>query len=165
MGQERGVGQSLGTDNGGHLVRAFVSNALGKRFNPITAIAISPDDRLLLSVERDGSMMKLWEVASRQLVRSWESRASVHSLAFLPDGRRILSAGGDSTFSLWDVTSGRLIHAFEGHAAEVTSLAISRDGRRILEAHHPHPRCVGKICCSDFNRIALPDRGKAAAIR
>src|SRR5262245_26209757 len=76
--------------------------------------------------------MKLWDVATGQLTRTWEGQPGVRSLAFSPDGGQVLSGGGDTKFQLWDVATGRLLQTFLGHAADITSVALSRDGRRVF---------------------------------
>jgi len=140
-GNRDGTTRVWDTANGGRLVATFLSPSERKYANQITAVALSPDGRFVLSAghevpdaprDIESAGMKLWDVAAGQLVRSWLGQAKPHSLVFLPDGNRALSAGLDAGFSLWDVTTGKLIRTFEGHTAQVTSLAVSRDGRRII---------------------------------
>jgi WD40 repeat protein len=123
------------------LVRAFgggtdrvqpTRSPSGPASGAVTAVAFSPDGAHLLSAGHDGARMKLWDMATGQLVRVWEAQRQVRSLAFSPDGRRALSGGGDGTLRLWDITTGQLVHTFVGHAETVTSVVFSRDGRRIL---------------------------------
>ena len=59
--------------------------------------------------------VKLWEVSSGRLVRSFEGHKSfVHSIAFSPDGKTIASGSYDHTLKLWDVGSGRNSRPLKG---------------------------------------------------
>jgi WD40 repeat protein len=124
--------------SGGRLVQALESQPEYKTANLITAVAFSPDSRLVLAGgympkgARDHAGIRLWDLGSGQMVRAWDGEPEPHSLVFLPDGKRAVSAGKRSSFNLWDVTTGKLLHTFQGHVAQVTSIAVSSDGRRIF---------------------------------
>ena len=61
-------------------------------------MAFSPDGRTLASASY-GNTVKLWEVASRQDLKTLEG---VGSVAFSPDGRTLASASWDGMVKLWD---------------------------------------------------------------
>jgi len=70
----------------------------------VTSVAFSPDGRLLASGSWGGTIIRLWDVASGQLVRTLEGHTSrVHSVAFAPDGHLLASGSGDGTIRLWGV--------------------------------------------------------------
>jgi eukaryotic-like serine/threonine-protein kinase len=97
----------------------------------VTAVAFSPDDRLIASGSAD-KKVKLWDAATGKEVRTLDGHtAHVTSLAFSPDGRRLVSAGADRTVRLWDTVTGKQLHCFEGHQGTVTSVAFSPDGRHV----------------------------------
>ena len=58
--------------------------------------------------------------------------ASVHTVAFSPDGRILAAASADSTIKLWDPRSGKLLRVLKGHQFRVDSAAFSPDGRFIV---------------------------------
>jgi WD40 repeat protein len=97
----------------------------------VRSISLSPDGRRALSGSVDKTL-KLWDVATGRLLRTFEGHAGwVMSVALSPDGRSALSGSSDRTLKLWDV-AGRLLRTFEGHADEVASVAFSPNGRSAL---------------------------------
>nr|VFJ66636.1 MAG: WD40 repeat [Candidatus Kentron sp. DK] len=101
-------------------------------FDNVNAVAFGPDGHTVLSGSSDDTL-KLWEVASGQVIRTFRGHSHyVDSVAFAPDGRTVLSGSWDSTARLWDVASGKEIRAFRGHTNYVAAVAFSPDGRTVL---------------------------------
>jgi hypothetical protein len=99
----------------------------------VTAVAFSPDGRLALSGNRDGTL-GFWDMASgRQLrsVRVEKLNSEIRSVGFSPDGNLALSAEG-KTLKLWEAASGRELRIFTGHMGNVRSVAFSPDGKFAL---------------------------------
>ena len=72
------------------------------------------------------------------LSQSWEPSlhvishpASVHSVAFSPDGGR-LASGSDEIVRIWNTATGELEDELEGHTQRVRSVAFSHDGHFIV---------------------------------
>lgn len=98
----------------------------------ITAVALSPDGRFVLTGSIHGSAM-LWDAATGQQVRTFASHSEViASVAFSPDGRFVLTGSWDKKARLWDVASGEQIRTFEGHSASVTSVSFSPNGSTVI---------------------------------
>ena len=77
-------------------------------------------------------MVRLWEVDSGKLLRTFEGHAStVYSVAFNPAGRMLASGSGDNTVRLWEVDSGKLLRTLKGHGATVFSVAFNPAGRML----------------------------------
>jgi WD40 repeat protein len=99
----------------------------------VTSVAFSPDGARILSSGGHDNTIKLWDVATGALLRTFRGHSGwVSSAAFSPDGVRILSGSSDKTLKLWDAATGRLIRTFRGHAETVYSVAFSPDGTRLV---------------------------------
>ena len=97
----------------------------------VTAIALSPDSKLIAGSSRDG-IVRLWD--SPALVRVGTLRGHsgyVTSAAFAPDGRTIASASNDGTVKLWAVDSREELLTLPGHIAPWTQLAFSPNGNEL----------------------------------
>ncbi len=98
----------------------------------IATVAFSSDGARLVSSGGDKSL-KLWDVPSGRLVRTFDGHASgVNSVAFSPDGRRLLSGADDKTIKLWDASTGALVRTFAGHTERVNAVAFTRDGNGVI---------------------------------
>jgi WD40 repeat protein len=112
----------------GKLVRTF-----GGHHAEVSAIAISPDDRYVVTADLSGRT-RLWNRATGENI--WNQRAhsaGINAAAFLPDGSRLLTASSDHTVGQFAVESGEdLIRETLKHESAVTLLVISPDGRRVV---------------------------------
>ena len=104
----------------------------------VRSVAFSPDGSRLASgagmPSRFGEI-KIWDPATRQLVRSWEGHTDcIYSVAFSPDGSVLATASYDRLVKLWEVTTGREIRTISGHVDAVYSLAFNASGDRLASA-------------------------------
>ena len=91
---------------------------------PITAIALSPDRRRLLSGGRDGRL-KLWDLATRQLLHSFSGQAAIESIAWADTS--IASGGADGSIAVWHSETRELLRTWMPHKAAVQAVAIASD--------------------------------------
>ena len=94
-------------------------------------------DGLLVSGS-DDKTIKLWDVASAGLVRSFSGHLNwVRSVAFSPDGQLLASSSGDQSgqlIGLWEVATGNLVRTLPGHSNWVNAVTFSPDGQWLASA-------------------------------
>ena len=109
------------------------------------SFAFSPTGSMLAIAKYDGSIVRLWYVASAR-VAIWTMgsltghTSKVNSVAFSPDGNTFATGNDDGTVSLWKVVIHQAVPNFAtfeaiktltGHTSEVNSVAFSPDGRTL----------------------------------
>jgi WD40 repeat protein/serine/threonine protein kinase len=95
-------------------------------------IALSPDNRLLLSARTD-STAQLWEASTGKAVGPpLRHQAPVAAAAFSPDGRTILTGSGDHTARFWETATGKPVGPVLRHRDWVVGVAFSPDGKVVL---------------------------------
>ena len=99
------------------------------------AVAFSPDG-LLLAIAPAGQPIVLWDVASGQVVRTFDDPAEnlFRSLVFSPDGTLLAAGSNNNIIRLWDVAGGGLTHTIQHDTGKdirehILDLAFSPDGR------------------------------------
>jgi WD40 repeat protein len=111
----------------------------------VTAVAVAPDGRRVLSGGYDGTL-RVWDLHAGQLLRTIAGHeTSVNAVAVTPDGRQALSASHDRTLKLWDLETGQLVRSFSGHEDGVTAVAVAPDGRRVLSGGHDGTLRLGDL--------------------
>jgi WD40 repeat protein/predicted Ser/Thr protein kinase len=84
----------------------------------VSALAWSPDGKVLADASRDDPALRLWDVAARQLKREWDAGERPEDLSWSPDGK-LLAAGAGRQVKLWHTDTGkemRTIPNFNGSA-------------------------------------------------
>jgi WD40 repeat protein len=92
----------------------------------------TPDGKSLVTADSQKSV-RVWSVATGQLLRAMGDGKTGSLLALAPDGKTAATNDrfGTPVF-LWDLTSGKGLHRLEGHEKDVVSLAFSPDGKRLV---------------------------------
>jgi AAA ATPase domain/WD domain, G-beta repeat len=114
------------------LPRLRAAAALEGHANGVSACAVTPDGRRVVSASADKTL-KVWDLASGRAEAALEGHAAgVSACVVTPDGRRVVSASEDKTLKVWDLASGRAEATLEGHADWVSACAVTPDGRRVV---------------------------------
>lgn len=99
-----------------------------------TALAFSPDDRLLAVARMDGGV-HLLSVPSLEDQRDFEIRKSVATcVAFSRDGTLLAAGRRDGGISLWEVEAGVELPTLKAHNGPVASLAFAPLGSTMASA-------------------------------
>jgi WD40 repeat protein len=99
----------------------------------------SPDGQQL-AVGTNAGEVQVWDVASQQMLHTWQSptHTAVLSLGWSPDGNTIASGEWSGEIYLWDVATGQVRQTIAGYTNEpsdVNGLAWSPDGSRLATTH------------------------------
>ncbi len=93
------------------------------------ATAFSPDNKKIITGK---TRIKLWDVETCKLLRTFEKRSFYHSLAYSSDGTKIISGDRDGIIKLWNTETGKEIKTFTGHSGTIWSVVFSQDGTKIV---------------------------------
>jgi len=99
-----------------------------KNESPANAIAISPDDKTLVSAHQNGHVL-LWNLKRKKITAEIAAHPKDASeVAFLPALDRLLTANLDGTVKTWNLADlGQVLEL--NHPSEILSLAVSPQGR------------------------------------
>ena len=91
-----------------HRIRHIVHLA-GGHTNSVTAVAVTPDGRRLVTGSGDKTA-KLWDIETGRCLQTFIGHAGwVNAVAVTPDGSKIITASNDHTVKFWDLERGELL--------------------------------------------------------
>jgi WD40 repeat protein len=100
----------------------------------VTALVLTPDNRLAISASKDKTI-KIWDLERREEIQTlYGHNDRVTDLALTPDSSRVLSASWDGTIRIWDLKKGGNLNTFFGQNGEVNCLAVTGDGKKVVSA-------------------------------
>ncbi len=104
----------------------------------VTAVAISPDQRFIITGGEDG-FARIWDIDRGVLLRSLEHEHGIYSMTISPDGRHLLCGSKRTPGErypgvvwVWDFELGVLLKTLSGHMGHVTAITMTADSKYIL---------------------------------
>jgi WD40 repeat protein len=153
----------------------------------LTALAISPDGRLLASGSgMEDPAIRIWDAATGKRLARRDGHASwVCDLAFTKDGRRLISAAVDQSIRFWNTSNWTEEQVLRGHTDEIHAIAISEgtqlvasaskdgslmlwkaDGKSATDGYSrlPEKLRISEVLPLDGSRVLLLPPGKSAEL-
>jgi len=102
----------------------------------VTALAISPDGRLIVTGNRSGTLQG-WDLDTGEWQGGFEGfhRNDIRSIEFSPDGQTMLSVGVDGSACLWDAINRRCLVELGGKGDNAWDVGFAADSRHFLTTH------------------------------
>jgi WD40 repeat protein len=104
----------------------------------ISALAVSPDGRLIAASAENQPLVKLWDWQSPDEPRilRFNRERGCTTLVFTPDGKKLLGRGRDTSddgILIWDMPTGKLAKEWFGHRSldYADKLAVHPDGKLV----------------------------------
>jgi WD40 repeat protein len=113
-------------------------STLVKHSDRVSAIAVSPDGRLLASGGWDQTIV-FWEVQTGKLLRVLQAGDEVSAIAFSPNGKTLASGHVGRTIRLWDVQNGQVLKILNTGlrgGGWITSIAFSPNGKILASSEY-----------------------------
>jgi serine/threonine protein kinase/WD40 repeat protein len=130
--------------------------------HPMNASSAWHPDGRILATTCDDYRIRLWDVASGQLLRVLEGHRSLGiGCSFTPTGDRLLSNDWDGVLRVWELSSGRQMLSFPGYSYNILSpdnrvVAFNVSDNRKLQLLRLHP---GRECQTLDIRGTIPSLG------
>lgn len=130
----------------------------------IYALAFSPDGMTLASGGR--GPVKLWDVATGQLLLDVGTGDYITGLCFSPDGMRLAVSTSGANYparvSIWRLEFGRGIETLRGLSGEISKICFSADGRTLAALAHNWEVGVWDLAAGHLMRVFDVPRGEFA---
>ena len=96
--------------------------------NPVTAVAMTPDNRRAISVSLDKTII-IWDLVAGKIFNQLQDRDSATIVGITADGRRAITGGySDNTLTVWDLDTGQPVWRLEGHTNPACAVCMTPDG-------------------------------------
>lgn len=120
-----------------------IHHTLAGHSGDVSAVAFSPDGRLLATAGSD-RIAKVWEEATGKELMTLRGHAqAIEDLAFSPDGKFLAAVSDDRTAKLWDVSTGQEVRTFSGHNDILWNVSFSPDGNLLATAGYKSTKIWG----------------------
>ncbi|HEV8482787.1 MAG TPA: AAA-like domain-containing protein [Blastocatellia bacterium] len=95
-------------------------------------VIFSPDFNMFASSEE--ADIKLWDMTSNTLLRSFKAEGLLNIAEFSKDGRLMAAEGPGHSIVIRDITADRELKRLKGHSGEITDIKFSPDGSVLATA-------------------------------
>ncbi|MBW4579691.1 MAG: WD40 repeat domain-containing protein [Tildeniella nuda ZEHNDER 1965/U140] len=92
----------------------------------VTAVAVSPDGRSIISGSRDETI-KVWDWWAREEVFTLNARSFIYAITVSADGETFAIRGRDQTVKAWCLRTGRQIRPEKGALRAIASVTLTGD--------------------------------------
>ncbi|RID73526.1 hypothetical protein BRARA_B00677 [Brassica rapa] len=107
-----------------------VKSTIEGESDTLTALALSPDDKLLFSGGHS-RQIRVWDLETLKCIRTWKGHEGpVMGMACHASGGLLATAGADRKVLVWDVDGGFCTHYFKGHKGVVSSVLFHPDANK-----------------------------------
>ncbi len=101
-----------------------------------TQWSFSPGARFVAAGSDD---LSVWDVATGELIETWQNSSWVTAIAFTPQGNIVATGHDDNVVRVWECRGATgvgddCLHELHGHALPISALAFSADGQRLATA-------------------------------
>lgn len=110
-----------------------------ERSKSVSALAVTPDSRRLVSGGDDGNLEVLDLTSGHVVLTMQGDPKGVSALAVTPNGQRVISGSLDC-IQIWDLNSGLELLRITGNFYGVTALAVTPDGRYVVSGSEDYMR-------------------------
>jgi eukaryotic-like serine/threonine-protein kinase len=114
----------------------------------VFGVAFSPDGTGI-AVAAEKTPIRLYDAATRALIREFEGHDSNNRVAFSPDGKRLAAGADDGWLRIWDVATGQRTFKQHVHSEAIMGLAFSPDGERLASASLDYKAGTGVLILWD----------------
>jgi outer membrane protein assembly factor BamB len=101
-------------------------------------VVFSPDGNLVVSApvpfSLNGDRIKVWDVATGNVVREWKTPGDVQDVSISPDGLYLATGHDKGIVEVRKLATGELLHTLSGHLESIRGLAFTKDGRLAVAA-------------------------------
>lgn len=101
---------------------------------PVTALALSRDERLLITAVGNNTV-RVWDLwAGREVARLSGHKGRINAVSISRDGRKAVTVADDRSVRAWDLSDYGQVVTLGEHAAAVTDVALAGDSSRVFSA-------------------------------
>ncbi|XGV96026.1 MAG: WD40 repeat domain-containing protein [Leptolyngbya sp. BL-A-14] len=101
----------------------------------VTAVAISPDGRFLISGSRDETII-VWDWWAQEAIHTLKAHSFIYAITVSEDGETFAIRGRDRIVKAWDLRRGRQIRPEKGTLRTIASVTLTDDRHLISSSQN-----------------------------